>query len=228
MRVIVIKNNSAVTKTWCNKDYTAGEEAMLSTEAQADEYFGNATFVAALAAGDAKVGNGNILMPSIAEALSWLSGDTVDVATTPPFAEPLYRTKLDAVAAGVTVQPNSQGNLDFTMPAERYVYGGEGVVVGAEPGDWIEAMVYDADSVIPEQYRAALCEASPGWPVVNTYCIKQWILAPGGGLNAIFRINTEPLIAKVTAGLVLRTVYHAANVGNARTVYGNLFMTIKL
>lgn len=152
----------------------------------------------------------------------------VSVESMPPFAEPLYRTKLSATTAGVTIEPGAAGNIDFTLPAERWVYGGEGLILNAEPGDWFEAQVVDANSLIPEAYRAALCEASPGWPVVNTYVKKHWMLCPGGGLNAQFKINTYPLIAKVTAGLVLRTIYHATSAGSARTVYANLLLTKKL
>jgi hypothetical protein len=152
----------------------------------------------------------------------------VSVDSTPPFAEPAHRTKLDAVASAVAIQPGEAGNIDYLMTEERWAYGGEGFVVGAEPGDWLEAMVVDANSVIPVPYRAALCEASPGWPVINTYVKKSWMLCPGGGQNAVFKINTYPLIAKVTAGLVLRTIYHATSAGGARTVYANLLLTKKL
>lgn len=228
MRPIIIKNISASTKTWCNKEYTAGESFTLETEDQAENYAGNGTFITALAASEAQVGNGSVWMGSLAAAIAWLAGHTVVVSSTPPFSEPTHRTKLDAVASAVTIQPGESGNIDYEMAAERWAFGGEGLVLEAQPGDWIEAMVVDANSVIPEAYRAALCEASPGWPVVNTYLKKHWLLVPGGGQNTTFKINTYPLIAKITQGLVLRTIYHATSAGNARTVYANMFLTIKL
>jgi hypothetical protein len=157
-----------------------------------------------------------------------VSQPSIAVESQPPFAEPLHRTKLDAVALPVTIQPGEQGNIDYQMPSERWAFGGGGLVVGAEPGDWIEAMVVDTLGLIPEAYHAALCEPVPGWPVVNTYVVKQWILAAGAGGNTTFEINTYPLIAKVTPGLTLRTIYHAANTGGPRTVYANLSLTIKL
>lgn len=160
--------------------------------------------------------------------LNPIGTDGAPIAANTPFAEPLYRTKLDATTEPTQIVAGGVVNIDYTVPAERWVYGGEGLVINAQPGDWYSACVVDALGLIPEAYRAALCEPTPGYPVLNTYVPKQWVLVSGGGQNTIFKINTYPLIAKVMQGLVLRVVYHAAEVGETRTVYSNYFLTLKL
>lgn len=137
-----------------------------------------------------------------------------------PFATPSYRTKRSATDELVSVAPGATENIDFVMPQERYVHGGKLVVGNAELGDSFKAQVVDASALIPAPYRAALCEA---WPVVAEYIEKEWV-DPSGK----HEINTYPLNAKVTPGLVLRVVYTATNSGEARQVGINYFLTKKL
>lgn len=225
-----IKNLDTSAHIWCGQEIAADGTYLLGP-GEAARWAINDTFCTALFGSLAQVlDEDDEAISSPLAALEALRGiiSTVDVEALPPFAEPLYRTKLAATAAGVTIEPGASGNIDFTLSAERWIYGGEGLIINAEPGDWFEAQVVDANSIIPEAYRAALCEASPGWPVVNTYVIKQWVMVPGAGQNAMFKINTYPLIAKVTQGLVLRTIYHATSAGSARVVYANIHKTMKL
>lgn len=137
------------------------------------------------------------------------------------FADPDYRTKWDGAPAIVDVPAGQAAPLDFQLSEERYISGGMAIVKNAELGDWVEGMIYDKDNVIPEPYRAATCE---GHPVVNKYVLKMYI----NPLKGEGEIDTNPLSAKVSAGLYVRLIYHAINEGQTRKVVMNLKMSKKL
>lgn len=141
-----------------------------------------------------------------------------------PFARPLYRTKHNATEEIVEINPDEDSQIDFLLPAERYVNGGTLIIKNAEFGDWISASVEDTDGVIPSGYRAALCEA---WPVVATYIEREWVKVCDGAI-AIHEVDTSPLNAKITAGLYLRVHYRACADGAARKVGVNYKLTKKL
>lgn len=145
----------------------------------------------------------------------------IAVASTPaalPFAQPTHRTKRDATPDIVTVPVNTPTPIDFQMTVERYVSGGEILVLNPEFGDYVTAEVYDKDSVIPSPYRAPLCEA---WPSVAKYLVKQFINSSVMGTI----IDTYPLNAKITAGLYLRVTYYPTNTGADRKIAVNYHLT---
>jgi hypothetical protein len=149
----------------------------------------------------------------------------VNVMSEPKaFASPDYRTKRSKTTSLVTAAMNTSTNVDYLLTVERYAQGGALCVWGAEQGDWVEGMIMDLDSVIPEAYRSALCEA---WPIVATYVEGEW-LHPANSGNVIHEINTYPLNAKISAGLYLRVIYHAANLGSDRKVGITYYLTKKL
>lgn len=141
-----------------------------------------------------------------------------------PFATPSYRTKRNATASLVSVVPSNMSVIDFIMPFERYVTGGAIIIKNAEIGDYITASVFDGASIVPEAYRAALCE---NWPVIAEYIEKEWIKI-GNGSYTFHEINTYPLNAKITQGLYLRVNYHACAEGMNRIVACNYNLTKKL
>lgn len=145
------------------------------------------------------------------------------ITETPPFATPSYRTKHDATPSITSVTANDHVHIDFQLTAERYVSGGCLVVKNAQFGDYVTAEVYDKDSVIPEAYRAALCES---WPVVALYTIKEWVRYQGD--YTVHEIDTTPLNAKITAGLYLRVTYYAVDAGSTREILINYNLTKKL
>jgi hypothetical protein len=147
-----------------------------------------------------------------------------------PFALPTFRTKRNATASHITVASNSDEEIQFLLTSERYVSGGDLIVENAEFGDYITAEVEDIDGVIPEAYRAALCEA---WPVVSSYIEKEYVrVATPGSVQAgsvtTHSINTYPLNAKITAGLYLCIHYYAVNSGLSRRLVVNYHLTKKL
>lgn len=148
----------------------------------------------------------------------------VSLPEAQPFAVPSYRTKRNATPALVTIAPNSSNVIDFVMPQERFVTGGALIVKNAVIGDYITASVYDGLSIIPEPYRIPLCEA---WPVVALYIEKEWIKISDGS-HSFHEINTYPLNAKITQGLVLRVTYHSCAEGYDRVVACNYNLTKKL
>lgn len=144
----------------------------------------------------------------------------IPVTSMPPFADPLYRTKMDATSSVITISANSSQVTDFYITEERYVAGGKLIVTGAQIGDYVTAEVYDKDSIIPSPYRAALCES---WPSVAKYIYKMWV-----DPNMCNEIDTRPLNAKVSAGLYLRVTYYACAEGSDRKVAMNYYLTKKL
>jgi hypothetical protein len=154
----------------------------------------------------------------------------ISVESTPPFAQPLYRTKRNATASTVTVSPGSNSSIGIQITAERYVSGGCLVIENAEFGDYVTAEVSDTDGVIPSPYRSALCE---NWPVVAMYIEKEYIKVntPGSiqaGSVTIHEIDTAPLNAKITPMLYLTVTYYAVNAGLDRRLAANYYLTKKL
>lgn len=147
----------------------------------------------------------------------------VKVEEQPPFAKPDYRTKRDGASTWVDVIENAVAQVDYQLTEERYVSGGECIVVGAKKGDWISAEVVDANGLIPEAYRASLCEA---WPVVAEYVIKANLVPNENAKEYI--LNTYPLNAKISAGLVLRIKYHASSEVGTRSFVSNYYLTKKI
>jgi hypothetical protein len=219
-----IKNNDSVSHIWCGQEIQPTEYYQIQPSEES-RWANDSTVLSDIGNSLALVNDGSSDITNINDAINWLKSNVpVDVnatiETTPPFAEPLYRTKFQATADLVTVEPNSSETIDFLITDSFYVYGGEGFVKGAELGDFVSAEVYDKDSIIPAPYRSALCEA---WPCVNKYVLKMWI-NPDGKME----INTYPLIAKLSAGLYLRLTYTACADGSDRQVAVNYFLTKKL
>lgn len=139
----------------------------------------------------------------------------------PPFAVPSYRTKWDASSDIQEVIEDSTADVDLLLTEERYCHGGEIIFEGAQLGDWIEASIYDDNGVIPQAYRAAVCE---NWPLVANY-IKRYNLRSGSGAR---ELNTYPLNAKITMGLILRVRIHTCSIPGTRKIGTNYFLTKKL
>lgn len=153
--------------------------------------------------------------------------NSVEVREQTPFAKPEYRTKRSATNLWVEIDPDQNGGvktIDYILPQERYVTGGELIFKDPKEGDYITAEVNDLNSLIPEAYRAALCESHP---IVARYVEKKWI-KPVNGYGS-FMIDTYPLNAKISAGLSLRVTYHCntSEAGN-RKIAINYHLTEKL
>lgn len=147
-----------------------------------------------------------------------------EVQKTPPYAEPDYRTKLDATSELVVVSPGGSNITDYRMVEERYISGGQLVIKGAVFGDWFSAEVRDIDGVIPASYRASLCE---NWPIVAKYITRRWVTV-GDGEHSVVEVDTRPLNAKITANLYLRITYNAVSGGGDREIAMNYDLTKKL
>jgi len=148
----------------------------------------------------------------------------LELADPKPFATPSYRTKRNCTDL-VQILANSAASIKYKLVEERHVYGGELLVVNAQPGDWVTAAITDEDGIIPEPYRAALCE---NWPIVATYVEKAWVHATNPTGMIVQKINTYPLNAKITPGLYLELTYNANDVGTQRDVYVNYYLSKKL
>jgi len=149
--------------------------------------------------------------------------DVVSSAEPEPFAKPTYRTKRNANPSWVTCPANQPTPIDFELEEERWVTGGKFIYKDAQEGDYITADVVDVNGVIPEPYRAILCE---NYPVVARYVEKIW-LVPSVGYDFV-TMDTYPLNAKITQGLFLRITYHAVDSGSARKAAVNYNLTKKL
>lgn len=181
----------------------------------------------AIVNGDIQIGDGSAFITDTAQQIAWLLSYlpyAIEVEKLPPFAEPLFRTKNDATDGVTTCPINTVTTISYVLPYERYVSGGLMLVKNAEFGDYISSDIHDTDSVIPEEYRASICES---WPIVATYINKQFVKTKGG-VYTLHDIDTRPLNAKITAGLYLRVSYHAINSGSAREVAINYDLQNKL
>lgn len=147
------------------------------------------------------------------------------VISQPPFAEPTFRTKRDATSNWLSVNENQSSNIDYQMPEERYVTGGEVIFKNAKEGDWISAEIVDTLGLIPESYRAVMAE---DYPVVARYVIKKWLKPTSVNGYGSFEIDTYPLNAKITQGLVLRVVYNSSSEVGERKIAVNYHLTRRL
>ena len=161
-------------------------------------------------------------------ALANLSS-AVEVKERAPFAKPDYRTKMNATSAWQNFDhtiTDSKKVIDFELTAERYVTGGEILFKNSKEGDYITAEVHDVNGVIPEAYRAALCEAHP---TVAQYVEKRWLVPTEVDKYGKLAIDTYPLNAKISAGLFLRITYHVnASETGTRKCAVNYNLTKKL
>jgi len=232
--IIKVKNIDTVLHKWGGMEYQPGQEEIIDDFAlvplKKDEVFFSDIVT------KAQVSNGDRIFSSKTEAWDWVNGNTISTIVTEqpdphPFAQPLYRTKLDAITSPIEMiitsdpeTPYINEYVFYLMSDERYVSGGELLVQNFEFGDWICASVYDKDGIIPEIYRSTLCE---NWPIVNQYIIKKWINPSMNGYG-YSKIDTRPLNAKISAGLYLAIGYHAVNTGGNRKILMNYDLTKKL
>jgi hypothetical protein len=221
--MITVKNIDIESRTWGGL-ILSPQYQFEPTQAEQRVLANDSIFLADLAVNKAEVRvNGALCW--LSEAISILSGQllSVKVSATPPFAEPDYRTKMDATASWVDCTPNAVTNIDFILAEERYVTGGELIFHNSKKGDYISAEVNDINGSIPEAYRAELCE---NHPTVGLYIPKRWII-PTDGYGSL-EINTYPLNAKISAGLCLRISYHSSEEAGIREIAVNYNLTKKL
>lgn len=148
------------------------------------------------------------------------SNKTIDISRNNPFAEPVFRTKFNATDSIIECAPGEIVNIDFPIAQEVYISGGLLLSKNQELGDHVVGEVIDKDGIIPEEYRAALCES---WPTVSRYIEKLWVSPTGKS-----EMDTYPLNAKIAQGLYLRISYHASNEGVARKIAMNYYLTKRL
>ena len=147
----------------------------------------------------------------------------VEVSDSAPFARPDFKTRRDGDSAWREVEADSINTSEYKLLNERYVSGGECIVIGAKKGDWISAEVNDKDGVIPEIYRDALTE---NYPTVSQYVIRA-NMSPDSS-SKIYTLNTYPLNAKLTPGLYLMIKYHASSEIGTRSFVSNYYLSEKL
>jgi hypothetical protein len=150
----------------------------------------------------------------------------VVVTQQPPFARPDYRTKRDGSPTWMDVNAGEVVNCDYTCPEERFVSGGECIALNAQKGDWIKAQVVDAHGYIPEPYRAAVAEA---YPVIAEYVVRANLRPKTSSSDGyIYILDTYPLNARITQGLVLRVAYNASLVPGVRSFTTNYYLTRRI
>jgi hypothetical protein len=222
------KNNKEVADTWCGMEI----QPSAYYELQAIELIRwqtDSKVLSDIGSGNGIMNDGTSDITDVATAIAFLRDDMVkDVKVTSqpdpvPFAQPTYRTKRDADTSWTTCAENIVTHSDFQLTAERYVSGGDIIFKDSKEGDYLSAEVRDVNGVIPEAYRAALCEAHP---IVAVYINKLWVM-PVSGYGSI-NIDTYPLNAKISAGLYLRVSYHATSEAGDRKMAVNYHLTKRL
>lgn len=152
------------------------------------------------------------------------NGNKPIIPNSNPFALPLFRTKRNSTSDIEICAPNSTKEIKFLLTSELYTKGGCLIVEGAQFGDYVTAEVEDIDGVIPEAYRAAICEA---WPTVSQYIVKEWVEVNSSNY-VVQRVDTMPLVAKLSSGLYMCLHYHATSAGSDRKIAVNYYMNKKL
>jgi hypothetical protein len=140
-----------------------------------------------------------------------------------PFAVPMYAINHDGISAPVTCNVNATTNVDYLIPAEKYIFGGEMLLNGVQFGDKVSASIVDVDAVIPEAYREATCE---DWPTVSTYIVDHYVDCRSS--IGYVHVDTRPLCSKITAGLYLRIAVTTTNAGSARSAVMTYFFAVKV
>jgi hypothetical protein len=222
-----IKNIDSVDHTWGGQGILAGATYTCLDQVEANKFAIDDQFLIDLSSGKIEVYNDVVLVSGVSSSITFLKTQIqdVDVKTSPPFAQPDYRTKRDANAAWVTCPSNSSTNIDFILAEERYVTGGEIIYKNIKEGDYITAEVNDINSVIPSPYRSALCE---NWPTIAKYIVKKFLFPTEPDKYGSFEINTYPLNAKISAGLCLRITLHTTAEAGDRKAVINYSLTKKL
>jgi hypothetical protein len=219
-----VKNNTANPKAWVGQTIAAGEYYTIQL-IELSAWQSSDAVILDISNGSLVVNDGTQDF-SAAIGVKYLLGSVVEVTKlveAQPFAQPTYRTKRNATADILSISPGTDEDVQFKLLAERYVTGGSLIVQNAELGDYITAEVEDVDGIIPEAYRASLCEAHP---IISTYIEKNWVEVQGE--FSIMKINTYPLSAKISAGLYLCLHYYAVNSGTTRKLGLNYHLTKKL
>lgn len=223
--IVIVKNAGADTAVWSGQEFTPGFEYTLQTVDFAS-FPSSASLMAAVSTGVAVISDGTSwLTPT--EGWDRLCGRNlgkVAVTAIPPFANPDYRTKRDALDSTVTVLSGELAVVDHLVSEERFATGGLLIVEGAQFGDYFTAEVVDTDGKIPELYRASLCE---NWPLVASYIKKEYMRISGASVSC-HEIDAYPLSAKITAGLYIRVSYKAVAAGSDRRIAINYYMSKKL
>jgi hypothetical protein len=225
--MIIAKNNKVTSDVWAGQTIEPGAEYTLQA-VDVVTWKDNLKVNQDILSGDLRISDGTTYFTNFVQALDFLKGSIIsskitDMVDPHPFAQPLYRTKRMKTSAIATVAPGATNEILFQLPSELYTNGGCMIVENAKIGDYIYAEVEDVDSLIPAPYRAALCEA---WPVVGQYIIGEWVEVQGQ--YSVHKINTAPLIAKITPGLYLSMHYVASSEGVDRKVAVNYYMNKKL
>lgn len=115
----------------------------------------------------------------------------------------------------VTVCPSdSETEIDFLIPDNLYIYGGEMFIDGICIGDHLKVEVVDKDAVIPEIARDG------GWPILGRYIEKMFI----DPVSKRVYINNWPNITQIPAGMYLRVTYSATALGGDRGAVVNVFL----
>lgn len=225
MRIIRIKNISGSVRTVCGKEL-AIDELYTIQDVELHNWESSEAVISEINSNNIQVYDANGAIVLKTDQLKHLYGEApvnASVIETPPFAVPSYRTKFDATSSIITIPVNTPTTIDYQLTEERYVSGGEALITDAQFGDYVTAEINDKDGVIPQAYRAALCESHP---TVANYIKKMWV--PCCSTTTKIVINTYPLNAKVTAGLYLRVTYYPTNTGVDRKLGMTYYLTKKL
>lgn len=140
-----------------------------------------------------------------------------------PFAVPSYAINHDGITAPVTCTKNATTNVDYLIPADKYIFGGELLLKDVQFGDKVDASVVDVDAIIPEVARAATCE---NWPTVSTYIVNHYVDCRSS--TGYVAVDTRPLCSKILAGLYLRVSVTCVNSGVDRTAAMTYFFGVKV
>lgn len=227
---IKVKNNDSVSHTWVAKTLSASEEYTLSVD-EFNQWASNDTFLAAITAGQAIIGDASQYFTSTAEMISHLQGDTprnVNLQNTIETSGVKNPNGMRARLIGImnsTVTADTTKDIDWLCPQlqyngvdkKSYFDGIQYYAKDAEIGDKASFQVVDKDGVgvVLGWYDQATFDAMGNLYVVEEFG-DSWFMIPN---------TMEDLMlykASVVPGLYIRMKY--TSVGNVNVnVVVNLF-----
>jgi hypothetical protein len=214
MRIIIIKNETSLIKTWI-REFQPGEEYTLPAEnpSLCAKYACNDSLLNAITAGEATISDGNGILSTKSLQVDWLKGvlpHSVDVRNQTPFADNTLQdgTKVYRRVHGISLalSANETKELLYTVPYTKAAITGAQVVGGAI-GDSVSFKVYDTD--------AGTISGVPNY-MLNQFGFSVYI-------NKDFHSDTCNYYASLIEGLKIGVTF-TNSLAEAKTVFFNLIL----
>lgn len=191
-QIIKVKNDTLTTQTWCGKELAAAEEHTI-VEANILKWKNNSSFLAAITAGDALIGDGATYFSDASQGIDWLKGTlSTHIADPFPDNESGYSFRGMGDTAAVTAGANDVDVLIHATEA-RLVNGAEVWLDSTAFGSYVTFQVVDVDNVLGYGAGLVVEEFGDKWqihPGVVTKAFPGYVANIPIGLYIRFKVNS--------------------------------------